>query len=143
MNQYYTPSTEELHIGIEIEYMMETESAEPDEQGNVPFKWDARIIKDGYQFIDILRYNKIGKVRVKYLDQQDIEELGWKPKEKNNYSFEKDNLVIIWDSGHFTSAQLAIYITYIINDKPGWFQVFDGKVKNKSELKKLLQQIQD
>lgn len=79
-NKYYTPTIEEFHVGFECEIK---NSSHP-----VNFEWehfkivsvyDAKIsgsIMD-WSFYDSYNAIKDGEIRVKYLDQEDIESCGW------------------------------------------------------------------
>ena len=62
-NKYYTPSIEEFHVGFEYEYVnSKTEG------------WTNTTFIRGRGFVE--PYGD-GEVRVKKLDQEDIESLGW------------------------------------------------------------------
>lgn len=71
-NKYYTPTIEEFHIGFEYEWL--------DEEGN----WNkentpTEITPDGY---DEQEYG----LRVKYLNKEDIESLGFKKSLKSQWA---------------------------------------------------------
>ena len=121
MDKYYTPEIEEFYIGFEYEICYD----ELWFVRNIPF----------YPLVKDIQY----KYRVKYLDKEDIESLGWKGQESNSVYFTKDNYRLVhW----ITSDGRDINI----------FEKYDGgtqeeclirkaKVKNKSELIKLLKQL--
>jgi len=118
MNKYYTPSIEEFHIGFEYEWL--------DEAGIwIKETSPTEITPIGF---DEQTYG----LRVKYLDKEDIESLGLTLKYSDsslyvkdlyNLYFEKDNKICILQT----------------KDRP--HILFDGTIKNKSELKILLKWI--
>jgi len=123
--KYYTPSIEEFHIGFELEYL-----GDRDENNN---RWHTLFIKD----IEDLRFTILGKpadrFRVKYLNQEDIESLGFKTVYNNI-----KNTIYGQLGGYYidyTSANLYCKI-HTMEDT-----LFIGKIKNKSELRKLMLQI--
>ena len=153
--KYYQPEIEEFHVGFECEIK--------NSSGNV-FEWekfkiigvdDAEIsgnIMD-WSFYDSSTAIKEETVRVKCLDQEDIESFGFIltkeysdetvfQKQLDNYSF--------WEIGlqedGFTSVELFYQIKMVgkIQPKDTWehSMKFLGKIKNKSELKRLLKQLE-
>ena len=126
-NKYYLPKIEELHIGFECEI--------DQSEINKNFKWCEYVIGTDYENITIARavseVNKNG-IRVKYLDRQDIESFGFKVEKDDEYAgeyyFSKENSII----GKFLTEDkkynIEMFSTYFI-------------VKNKSEFKKLLIQL--
>ena len=126
-NKYYLPKIEELHIGFECEI--------DQSEINKNFKWCEYVIGTDYENITIARavseVNKNG-IRVKYLDRQDIESFGFKFEKDDEYAgeyyFSKENSII----GKFLTEDkkynIEMFSTYFI-------------VKNKSEFKKLLMQL--
>ncbi len=90
-NKYYTPEVQELGVGFEFE--------EKNEDGD----W----IKETYPFgdpwfsVDEI-YN--GRIRVKYLDREDIESLGWEPGWKmglNEDSFTYKDNQLYWQDNQW------------------------------------------
>lgn len=142
-SKYYTPSLEEFHIGFEYEYCMNPES-------NTKFtkeicdRTSIDILLDDFEHepkeLFELTY------RVKYLDKEDIESLGFKYIGKS---------IDIWfdleghfDMGTWTSYKCVMHYNLkdhilCINmcDVECDSNVFRGVIKNKSELKKVLNQI--
>jgi hypothetical protein len=121
-NKYYTPEISEFYPGFEYEYCML--------ENQLPiWKKDffGKIINDT-KTLEWLY--KLG-IRVKYLDQQDIKSLGF---EENFYGFWLNNKCLHFDG--------STYIT-IDNGESQDQQVFyfQGNIKNKSELVKLLKQL--
>ena len=134
MDKYYTPEIEEFYIGFEYEY------EDINESGSTT-SWYKTVIKENECYIidQHLKYSDDLNLRVKYLSKEDIESLGWKGQESNSVYFTKDNYRLVhW----ITSDGRDINI----------FEKYDGgtqeeclirkaKVKNKSELIKLLKQL--
>ncbi|TXG79215.1 MAG: hypothetical protein E6R13_10255 [Spirochaetes bacterium] len=117
--KYYTPDITEFHVGFEYEEL---------EQG----EW-RKTTSDGSDIYHIGKYYiKENKIRVKYLDQSDIESLGWK---------------MVWNDSHGTDYTFNDWqINISVNGN--YLQLFKGKapyfrgiIKNKSELNKLMHQL--
>lgn len=124
-NKYYLPQIEEFHIGFECEiYQSEI---------NKNFKWCEYVIGTDYENITIARaiseVNKNG-IRVKYLDRQDIESFGFKLFENMPSRF------------HYNKYELDVDYLNVIRIEYDCNYIFKGKIKNKSELKKLLIQLE-
>ena len=130
-NKYYIPIIEEFHVGFNYEIW---------EKKLVYDKvWKFRVNKYifnekqvtqtffNYNFTEDLRE---GKIRVKLLDKEDIESLGF-VKDSGDYDFIKDKY------------QIEIYPNNIlhITEDYGNYLLFHGTIKNKSELIKLLKQL--
>lgn len=135
-NKYYTPSIEEFHVGFECEI----ESSWGYVKGTYPL-----ILKE--DTLTGFTLNKLGEsktlkkvlssIRVKYLDKEDIESLGWTDGEIYglsgyvlNYATEDDYQMYYDEDNQFT--QIYNWDAKII---------FEGTIKNKSELKRLLKQL--
>lgn len=142
-NKYYTPSIEELHIGFE--YEMRTE----DTEGNTVY--EKNTIHEG--FGNVMReLIRIRCIRVKYLDHDDIKELGWRygadgfiGGNPHNYDAQKFDKIITFRGSECLSSLL-------FNQSSGWccivvdfshsnLTLFAGKLKNKSELKRIMKMI--
>ena len=122
-DKYYTPSIEEFHVGFEYEY-----------DGKCVFRIGMSI-----SFMDYLISN--GKIRVKYLDQEDIESLGF----DLDSTVEQESFYV---KGNFMKGDeyRLIYrdeerTTEIHSTNDNNPNSFFGIIKNKSELKKILKQI--
>ena len=137
---FYTPEIEEFHVGFRYQVQKITR---PGDIG-----WYDEIFADGRSAENLLDDHKDGKfeVRVKYLDQQDIEELGWEcvdceeaklgdiaynfritPHKRRTYNLKKQ--------GH------NITITRLHRIKQLDKVIFAGRVKNFSELKRIMYQL--
>ena len=118
MSKYYTPKIEEFHVGFECEYQ-NIENA----------VWG--LFK--HPNLDSLPLDhELECIRVKYLDREDIESLGFNTEDNG----ECYNLQIGFDLyGIYPWESNKIHI---IKDMK---TLFEGIIKNKSELKKLLIQL--
>lgn len=131
--KYYTPEISEFHVGFEYEF----NSIVPDENN-----WQKAIIKDGTQIDDIHRKykngNRVYALRVKHLDREDIESLGFVFENSSN---ERE----IFERYRFTGGYLEFWYNYnslfINSDAHKNRGSFTGTIKNKSELKKLMVQL--
>lgn len=123
-NKYYTPEIEEFHVGFKYE------------SKNVDTKnWDKELVGDVedlsecHHGLSIEGLLTAEYIRVKYLDKEDIESLGfikWADRENydlGEYQLHKNN-----------NLNISIY-DGVAN------LIFIGDIKNKSELKKLLKQL--
>lgn len=122
-NLYYTPTIEEFYVGFEYEVL-----ALPGDE------WvKVKLTKDNFYLNTDRVLNHIDQCKVKYLDQSDIESLGWR-FEKDIYRLNDYNL-------HFNKV-LTITKEFILNNmKLCMTTIFEGNIKNKSELIKLMQQL--
>jgi hypothetical protein len=137
-NKYYTPSIEEFHVGFEYERFIPRSNATEEEC------WDKLSMSVNYLSLDELDDEIIEKeIRVKYLDKEDIEDLGFDldiirvviPDKYEPYLNLNNGVGII-----FNKTNSSVRIT-IPCDKIYRKIVFDGKIKNKSELKEILEKI--
>lgn len=118
-NKYYTPTIEEFHVGFEYEELWEVIG--------INEEW-LKEIYDEHDSIGTL----CETIRVKYLDKEDIESLGWNDIgslwfENGDYKLRK-----------WKDQSLDIYFEYADKET---IMIFRGDVKNKSELKKLMEQL--
>lgn len=133
-NKYYTPEIEDFHVGFEYEVMIPEKSIWSKE---VFFLNDSHI--DLVKWVTIQDEFTIHKVRVKCLDQSDVES---SLKEYYFFKFTNDtdfefNIGGLLYCGIFTKTDSMI--SFYEN---GWENcIFRGTIKNKSELIKLMQQL--
>jgi len=127
-NKYYTPKIEEFYVGFEYEYKM---------MGT----WDKATFDDlittdtdGALLDYIPTENSLNSFRVKYLDKEDIEYLGFKHIGNNSFESNEDNYLSL----EYFKEEKGWYLTYSENESQFGF---GGWVKNKSELRKLMQQL--
>lgn len=154
-NLYYTPTIEEFHVGFEFEKYdnrVAIYSNYPKESTTTnwhKFKYDLTSIR--LSQLGTHLYSKT--IRIKYLDQSDIESLGWKFENTKNSFFTKKNLntyKIVKESGFntgttYTLEQLDNNL-YLISSES--YSSYGGEtykmvfnLNNKSELIKLMQQL--
>ncbi len=134
-DKYYTPELEEFHLGFEYEVY----ASNGNEDKWIPSTWG---IFQSLEYFRDLEYTlerayrvKEEFTRVKYLDKEDIESLGWILDNRGmNYS-------------HYNSKYLMqVYNTDIRIYNPGkengtYTNQLNLKINNKSELKKLMKQL--
>jgi hypothetical protein len=145
-DKYYTPDITEFHIGFEFEsnYTLFSKDRE----------WTKHTLdhNDGWFWEEWYVDAMPTEFRVKHLDQEDIESLGFK-KEEYSMDIDDEILCIIsviyiaylnkdekWCVCEMDNGDL--YISGSMTDNPKIQPVrFRGKIKNKSELKRILKQI--
>lgn len=137
-NNYYIPEIEEFHVGFEFEFKDDFDKT-----------WDKTIIKTQSQLCNWTAFDDINK-RVKYLDKEDIESLGFKYKETNRirYWYTSDCFFDMPNSPSHRCSKLTLihdpeYSTISIEGVISSVEekIFEGTIKNKSELKKLMKQL--
>lgn len=144
-NKYYTPELNEFHVGFEYEVKIfnldknkKTEWVKSIWTKFSSFKEQMNVFNDGEKITDITITDSI---RVKHLDREDIESLGWTFEENGFTSFIRlQNGYVYNISGAYGTGQDFISIAEINPNAQIKF-IFQGKIKNKSELKKLLAQL--
>lgn len=117
-NKYYLPEIEEFHVGFEYE-------VEDLHDNLVDKMWRKEECYDVPVFLR--EWIQQGEVRVKQLDGEDIESLGF--IQEGQVSFIKNNWYIEWMPGDTLDV-------FCVSDCR-----FKGTIKNKSELKKVLKMI--
>jgi len=145
-DKYYTPLIEEFHVGFEFEfsdYISSPEESSEWYKGNFGSNTAHIFDQESWEFHLKDQINK-GHVRVKYLDKEDIESLGFEQFEYNGYRIKKSKNFL---NNHSELLDYNEYIELYINDnnkleiiwQPKY--LFNGEIKNKSELKKLLKML--
>ena len=173
-NKYYTPSLEEFHVGFRLEFIEASpiqtmiNNRNPNELKSFQYIEDERTwskctylkhepnrcnliegLAGEYSVRDILYL-----IRVKYLDRDDIEELGWVYK-GNHWYYKGDEYYefnIDEDSSYFLHAHHYLSegpVRYsIINGSPTHLYglsdssyVFDGEIRNYNELKFIMERV--
>jgi hypothetical protein len=138
-DKYYTPEIEEFHVGFEYEinYMEE------------PYWVKEALVTDAQ--VIVLPFIITKNCRVKHLDREDIEDLGWGNYKKAVdawYEFIPEFSVQLFNISyrafgltHGSDGRVRI-IGYEYSAEASDEEVlFCGLIKNKSELKKVLKQI--
>ena len=130
-NLYYTPTIEEFHVGFECE-ILGIIGAKEDER---LFSQSTIISQKELELIHLL------EIRVKTLDKSDIESLGWINTE--NLEFTKDTWILRkFENGiiiHNDYSNGKYKFPWLYEDSTD--KIFEGTIKNRSELIKLLQQL--
>lgn len=130
-NKYYTPAIEEFHIGFEFEYKSKNDDWDKIDYDNWMHPREDKYLKHctesellrSFNFID--QCIKRNELRVKYLDGEDISNSNW-----------IDGYLGIIEILEYRNTGTVLKIT----NRDG-IVVFYGVIKNKSELKRLLQQL--
>ena len=113
-SQYYTPEIEEFHNGFEFEWF---DNQFKKQSFGITTDDDLEIIEDEI---------RERKIRVKYLDREDVESFGWNQIEYDSYKL-----------GSFIFEFNNQYKTFIYLENNNE-NVFVGNIKNKSELQKIM-----
>ena len=148
-SKYYTPTIEELYIGAEFEsnlmdvggmFLPNGEVIPP----GVPV-WSKEVFStyhfdkflSAYDFKGVLEDKRI---RVKHLDKEDIESLGFEYDGKRD-EYCKGNVIIEFNGKtHITIGKYEE--DFPMGEYTSWTDdLFIGTIKNKSELKRILKQI--
>ncbi len=163
MENYYTPKIEEFHEGFEYEQknMFGDGTVKTTEQYNLA-EWEKRIFGlDIYPYLNrtMTGYNSKNlppAVRVKYLDRDDIESLGWRffgcPLKED---LETCDFPIVYQIlGEKKQMENSPTLATLCQRREGIYDIFKspampteatmkfkGMIKNKSELKKLMKQL--
>jgi len=147
--KHYVPKVEEFYPGFEYESSWGLK--------NINEEWHQETFESGddpydspFNFVEYLLQEK--KLRVKHLDQEDIESLGFEhhnyPLPDNNTMWYKkpiDDTFSYWiGHGAYNGKKETIIVKAqnpktIFKDKNP--SRFSGYIKNKSELKKILKQV--
>ena len=164
LDKYYTPEIEEFHEGFEFEQKGKTtefkvkigENGEPVKcsesiitTGWITDKYDVFAFTETKYISEIDKVTAIntlddclnsGEIRVKYLDEQDILDLGFKEDTYNGVKcFTKNNCQIFFFPHNIMPDCNIVSIDLFAGEFRN--QYFRGLVKNKSELKIILKQI--
>lgn len=134
--KYYTPEITEFHVGFEFEtreHVINTSW-----QKKTADWQELDIVFDDFEHDE--NYKSI--YRVKYLDKEDIESLGWvrdnvRFDELTKQVYGKNNWVLVHDS---ELRKVHIYANGITESES--INIFIGFVKNKSELIKLMKMLE-
>ena len=118
IEKYYTPTIEEFHVGFECE------------MNTTPNNWvKASITLIHFQYLN--KWLQEGLIRVKYLDRENIESLGFRQCESFFYSTKGDYRI-------YSELERIYQIEDLIYAKT----LFSGEIRNKSELSRLLKQLE-
>lgn len=143
--RYYTPELEEFFPGFEYEeysqgytYDVKLLSSTELQVLSEPVQtteWIKRVyeLQDFVTIIDGELSEYIPKVRVKYLDEQDIKDLGWQQYENYPTQYYLKDSDFTWT--------LVDFEDFINIETSSRHVNFNVTIKNKSELKKLMKQL--
>ena len=145
-NKYYTPKIEEFHVGFECETYIHTSTIGNKEGysnwypivfGKTNTKYESLVLGDILHTVNI---------NVKYLDKEDIESFGFKHDPIRDYGdFRECYFKLLNDNEGYSLDYILKEHKIIIKqhkmDKP-LIIIFRGIIKNKSELKVLLKQLE-
>lgn len=124
--KYYTPTIEEFHVGFECEWYDHDDSI-----------WQIYTVNTQANLMFITAFDDIPK-RVKCLDQEDIESFGFKlwtyKGNELGFMLNPDEDESTWI--HRIEGKIKISTTFPDTT------LYLGKIKNKSELKRLLKQLE-
>lgn len=130
-DKYYTPSIEEFHVGFRYQSHVDPRT----DNG-----WDDEEV-DRHSIIYPLKVDSDVDYRVKYLDDDDIEELGWEKCGKKSFKLLKSFKL---DSGYLYETEYNLILVdraksiIELQDSNG-NTLFNGKIKNYNELKKIME----
>lgn len=141
-NKYYIPELEEFHVGFEYEYVQKDKIWR---KGKVDAFGD--YIHNTMYFVD--RALQQEGIRVKLLDKEDIESLGWKFIKEGDDElyfqiFPMYPNIKYWFEMNFSPEEHYLLIEEWSETgigKSSFIDKFNGNIKNKSELKRLMKQI--
>lgn len=129
-NKYYVPDITEFHVGFEFEFLKNTTWMKESFLCNSQFE---------FTFDDFPELSKLS--RVKYLDKEDIESLGWEHIQEIEftdhtvYQFVREKYILSFE---YPKRLICVFQR---RDDRTVEHSFISICKNKSELKKLMQQL--
>lgn len=128
-NKYYVPDIEEFHVGFEYEAKIYNSN----EWVKLAFK--PNTFENSFDYDNDKGYSVGESIRVKFLDRQDIEELGWELRIGNSAfdSFVKGKNYILTSFG-----EQKIDIRHVNDWGDVETRLFCGTIRNKSELARLM-----
>ena len=113
-NKYYVPDISEFHVGFEYELR----------QADI---WNKDKVRQNDCFSDLQGEG----IRIKYLDRDDIVQLGWEWSDfHGNFQIKRD-IDSYWVIEPIPDNKISITLA-------GYYIVFVGRINNKSELRKLM-----
>lgn len=124
-DKYYTPELSEFHVGFEFE-----------QKEYSGLRWLSKEM--GWQGVKKIKsYNEQGLIRVKYLDQEDIESLGFEEGGSWDYTSGDFRIQFPMKDNRMPNHNVIIHTSHA----GAYFMTFCGVIKNKSELKRVLKQV--
>lgn len=113
--QYYVPDITEFHIGFEYEILIDG-------------VWLKTFITIETSLLQVKEQIKSKIIRVKYLDKKDICQLGWKETSKDCFQLKAKDYSLFLGKKHTCIMRFDDIL-------------FTGAIKNKLELKKIMQML--
>lgn len=150
--KYYTPKIEEFHFGFEYEVSNALIRGVLEVRPELEW-YHYKFINIKPYDLEFIEYNlnhKLDMIRVKYLDREDVESLGFIQSRLSDNCFLFKNKVDLFgrmksDIGiNFNQGKNHVLIYFVPDGRsiPAGINLFVGDIKNKSELKRLLTQLQ-
>ena len=162
-DKYYTPTIEEFHVGFEFEFRQMRYNFEGDVNEDVESNmWvSEKVFKEDLtedpernrnfghnDWFNVFRF----PIRVKYLDKEDIENLGFEVMGGQMISGgridcqkEYKDPRGVYDKAMLTFTPSKNWVIIAVGDDEtsfhDWNTLFAGTIKNKSELRRLLKQL--
>lgn len=137
-NKYYTPELNEFHIGFEYEIFNEED--EIWEKKVFPNDYICSGTEDSPDLVELF-YSGLKDTRVKYLDREDIEDLGFTFYKESDNRFNGDVIMTYFnDELQLILSHISAKNTVVVYTDKG-LNKLSFKIKNKTELKKLLNQL--
>ncbi|MES3018163.1 MAG: hypothetical protein V4721_10300 [Bacteroidota bacterium] len=144
-SKYYTPEISEFHVGFEYEMKRGFQDGTVKSQEDFDSaEWEKRTCSlSGDPYIDRALNGKNAEngrcgIRVKCLDRDDIESCGWKPLNRNPFIYTVESGMNVYSLRIFEDTRLVEIAFGVDKDR---LNTFYGTIRNKSELKKLMQQL--
>lgn len=141
-SKYYLPTIDEFHVGFEYEQHEIVNELDPHWKMMVKkMGFSKKEINQIFYNVDLVDNLDQKRIRVKYLDKEDIESFGFKLKVENKFGITFANRLysIVYSKMKNNHIEVFLIQPYI-NESDGL--KFSGVIKNKSELKKLLMQLE-
>jgi hypothetical protein len=140
--KYYTPTIEEFHVGFEFEALNSplwffTEA----NYGWKKITLSENLTWSTFHFANISSSLQRNWIRVKYLDREDIESLGYKKARSIYNSFTSSFRLNDYWFLHLNNLEPHNVWINNMESYEDERTKFDGTIKNKSELKKTLKQL--
>ncbi len=135
-NKYYVPTIEEFYVGFECEFKNKMQSSNWEtvicDQDMISIVYDRIEHSENYK----------DEIRVKCLDEQDIQDLGFSKTERKPLREDTESNWRFFEHKHKSD----IFISFLPNDNyliiHGIAEnLFKGTIKNKSELKRIMQML--
>lgn len=143
-SKYYTPTIEEFHVGFEFDLNDTVRDGSGRKEWSYEIKFSIAIAN----YVKLILEKSPEDVRVKYLDKEDIESLGWvlQTEELKTGKYPSHWCVFKKDNN-----ELYIQLANVNNSYPNKLTIRGNGnsnignirllIKNKSELKKLMKQL--